>query len=267
MIPIAIGYEWLNSSSARGAESKAEEEKISRSLPGASGLGRIEPRNGVIRVAGPPRPAVVIQELHIEEGAEVKKGEIIAVLMGIEVLRAEHARLTAVLANAQHEVDRNQKLYRNKAISDSDWKSLQLARDVAQANLQRAEAELALSQVRAPMTGRVLEIHARAGERVGPDGIVELADTSVMYVVAEIYETDIGRVRLGQHAWIRSPALSRELEGEVERIGLKVGKKDVLSTDPVADADARVVEVKVRLLDPEAVAALTNLRVEVIFNP
>jgi HlyD family secretion protein len=88
-----------------------------------------------------------------------------------------------------------------------------------------------------------------------------------MYAVAEVYETDIGRVRSGQRAQIRSPALPHELAGTVERIGLKIGKKDVLSTDPVADADARVVEVHVRLAEPELAAALTNLRVEVVIEP
>ena len=66
---------------------------------------------------------------------------------------------------------------------------------------------------------------------------------------------------------MRSPAWPHELAGKVERIGLKVGKKDVLSTDPVADADARVVEVEIRLLEPESAAGLTNLRVEVLIGP
>jgi HlyD family secretion protein len=87
-----------------------------------------------------------------------------------------------------------------------------------------------------------------------------------MYAIAEVYETDIGRVRLNQRARIRSPAIAGELEGEVERVGLKIGKKDTLSTDPVADADARVVEVRIRLRDPEAAAGLTNLRVHVVFE-
>ena len=62
-------------------------------------------------------------------------------------------------------------------------------------------------------------------------------------------------------------ALPHEMGGKVERIGMMIGKKDVLSTDPVADADARVVEVDIRLDDPALVAALTNLRVEVVFEP
>jgi ABC exporter DevB family membrane fusion protein len=87
-----------------------------------------------------------------------------------------------------------------------------------------------------------------------------------MYAVAEVYEADIGRVRVGQQARVSSPALPRTLLGRVERIGLKIGRKDVLSTDPVADADARVVEVDILLDDPEPAAALTNLRVDVVIE-
>lgn len=240
---------------------------FAQELARVSALGRIEPLDGVFRVAGPPDLAVVIKTLTVKEGDRVKKGQILAVLAGIEVAEAEVARLRAELRNAQHELKRNKPLYERKTITATQWESLQLVQEVAAANLQKAQAKLELSRVRSPIDGQILEIHAKAGELVDSDGIVELGDTSAMYVVAEVYETDIGRVRLNQQARIRSPALARELTGKVEHIGLKIGKKDVLSTDPVADADARVVEVDIRLDEPEAVAALTNLRVEVIIEP
>ena len=230
-------------------------------------LGRIEPDRGVIRVAGPPRPAVVIEELFVEEGDFVKQGEVIAVLAGIGIQRADVARLEAELINAEKEVERNRKLFEDGVLSESQWRAISLVRDVSSAGLQKARAELDLSTVHSPINGQVLEIHAREGERVGEDGIVELGETSAMYAVAEVYETDIGRVRLGQKATVRSPALPTELTGRVERIGLKIGKKDVLSTDPVEDADARVVEVDIRLDEPDAAAALTNLRVDVLIEP
>lgn len=84
-----------------------------------------------------------------------------------------------------------------------------------------------------------------------------------MYAVAEVYENDIARVRAGQRARVSSPALPGVLLGRVERLGLKVDKNDVLSTDPVADVDARVIEVEILLDEPELVAALTNLRVDI----
>jgi HlyD family secretion protein len=236
-------------------------------LETVAALGRIEPGRGVIRVAGPPRPAVVIERLLVEEGDRVRKGQELAALAGIGVQRAEVARLRAELSSAERELERNRSLRSGSVLSDSDWQALELARDVARARLQGAEAELELSTVRSPIDGQVLDIHAREGERVGGDGIAEIGDTAAMYAVAEVYETDVRRLRAGQRAEIRSAALSRPLEGEVERVGLKIGKQDTLSTDPVADADARVVEVRVRIIEPETAAALTNARVEVVFEP
>jgi len=249
------------------ADESNKAPRSGQALKRVAALGRIEPNRGTIRLAGPPRPAVVIAQLKVQEGNHVKKNQVIAVLAGIDIQRAEVARLKAELANAKHELTRNEKLYKQKVLPETKWQTLQLTRDVAVANLKRAEAEQALSIVRSPITGRVLIVHSREGERVGLDGIVELGETATMYAVAEVYETDIGRVHLGQRATIRSKALPRDLGGKVERIGMMIGKKDVLSTDPVADADARVVEVDIRLDEPELVAALTNLRVEVLFEP
>ncbi len=262
----ALLFGWLispTSSNAANENSAASHQPLKR----VAALGRIEPNRGTIRLAGPPRPAVVIGQLMVKEGDHVVQAQVIAVLADIGIYRAEVARQKAELANAEHELTRNRKLYNNKILPESDWRALQLARDVATANLTRAEAEQELSTVRSPLTGQVIAVHSREGERVGLDGIVELGETAAMYAVAEVYETDIGRIRIGQRAQIRSMALPRELGGKVERIGMMIGKKDVLSTDPVADADARVVEVDIRLDEPALVAALTNLRVEVVFEP
>ena len=264
---------WHYGVSIRGAEAGATlPSRAVRSAPppglqAVAALGRIEPLHGVIRLAGPPRPAVVIGELRVEEGDTVAKGQVIALLTGIDLQRAEVARLRAELSNAERELERKRKLYRDGALSDSELEAAELGRDVARAGLLGAEADLELSIVRSPLDGQVLEIHAREGERVGVEGVAELGRTSAMVAVAEVYETDIGRVRVGQRARVTSPALPGVLAGEVERIGLKIGKKDVLSTDPVADADARVVEVEIRLARPELAAALTNLRVDVVIEP
>jgi len=84
-----------------------------------------------------------------------------------------------------------------------------------------------------------------------------------MYAVAEVYETDIGRVKVGQRATVRSPAFSPELAGVVERVGMKVGKLEARDLDPAARTDARIVEVHIRLDDSTRAAPLSNLQVEV----
>jgi ABC exporter DevB family membrane fusion protein len=138
----------------------------------------------------------------------------------------------------------------------------------ALSDIEKAKADLALSYVKAPRDGTILNVHTRPGELIADKGIVELANTERMYVTAQVYETDISRVRQGQSATIKSPGVTRELRGIVEEVGFKIGRKDVLGNDPVADVDARVVEVKIRLhpQDSQKVANLTNLQVNVIID-
>jgi HlyD family secretion protein len=230
-------------------------------------LGRLEPEDGVIRVSGPSDFAIVLRELRVDDGDAVERGQIIAILDSYAPRKAQVARVAAELENARAEHRRSAELGRDRIVSDSDIEQRQAQVRMLEAELERAKAEMELAIVRSPITGQVLEVHAREGERVGNEGIAEIGRTQAMYAVAEVYETDVGRVKLGQRATISSPALAQSVHGTVDRIGLKVGKKDVLDTDPAARTDARVVEVEIRLDDSQAVAGLTNLQVDVAIEP
>jgi HlyD family secretion protein len=150
-------------------------------------------------------------------------------------------------------------------IRPTDVKAAEAEVESAIATLKQAQADLVLAYVKSPITGHVLKIHTRAGEAVSKDGIVELGQTDQMYVVAEVYENDIGQINLGQRATITSGSYDGELHGTVVEKGWKIAKKDVLDTDPAADVDSRVVEVRIRLdpTDSQKVAGLTNLQVDV----
>ncbi len=133
----------------------------------------------------------------------------------------------------------------------------------AKATLAQAERDLEKAFVRAPSAGTVLDIHVRAGERPGSEGILDLGDTTQMTVEAEVYQTLIGRVAVGDPATISADALRLPLSGEVTAIGLEIGRQSITSDDPAANTDARVVDVIIAL-DAEASAAaarFTNLQV------
>jgi len=230
-------------------------------------LGRLEPKDGVMHIAGPSHPTVVIGKLLVDVNDRVTAGQTIAILDSYEASKADAAQLEAELANAQAEQQRYDRLFTEGIVSTSERDSWRTKVETLKAQLQHAKADLDLAVVRAPVSGRVLDVHAREGERVGPDGIAELAQTDAMYAIAEIYETDVLRLRVGQRATITSAALPHPVSGAVDRIGLKIGKKDVLSVDPAAKTDARVVEVRIRLDDPTEVAGLTNLEVDVAITP
>lgn len=139
------------------------------------------------------------------------------------------------------------------------------AADVAPAELMLGVARevQARAEIRAPITGRVLRVATRPGGQLSAAPILELGDTGAMYAVAEVYETDVARVRPGAQATVRSPALAGPLSGRVEQVGLIIHKNDVLRLDPRASKDTRVIEVRIRLDDAAAAAAYNWLEVEV----
>jgi HlyD family secretion protein len=177
-----------------------------------------------------------------------------------QTLKYEQARESLRQSRAQ--------LAAMKAIRAVDIKVAEAELSQAEAALAVARAEQQATEVRSPISGRVLRIHVRPGERVGDQGIVEVGNIDVMHAVAEVYEKDVSAVQVGQEARVRVPSLGAEVAGQVVHKDLVVGRKAVFNNDPVADTDARVVEVRIRL-DPEAstkVAGLSNARAEVLIN-
>ncbi|MBD2210690.1 biotin/lipoyl-binding protein [Nostoc linckia FACHB-104] len=175
------------------------------------------------------------------------------------------------VATLQRQIDEERaKLNRLIEVRPTDVQMAQAQVSNAIAMVRKAEAELKLSYVRAPIDGEILKVHTKSGEAITQMGIAELGQTDQMFVIAEVSEDSIGRVRLGQTATISSDngAFAGELKGTVAEIGRKIGKKDVLNTDPAADVDARVVEVKIAISpeDSTKVAALTNAKVVVEIN-
>jgi HlyD family secretion protein len=134
----------------------------------------------------------------------------------------------------------------------------------AEAILERARADLDAKSVKSYTKGKVLKINTRAGESISNDGILEIGDTETMFVVAEVFEADINRIKTGQKAEITVRTNGEKYDGEVVQVGSLIKKRDVLDSDPVADVDARVVEVKIKLggKDSVSLASLTNLRVD-----
>jgi HlyD family secretion protein len=126
-----------------------------------------------------------------------------------------------------------------------------------------SEVELENSVVRAPSNGQIIEIVANPGETVMGRVILRMGDVRQMYVMAEVYETDVARVRVGQAVQVTSPSLSKTQSGVVERIGTSVFKRQVRSIDPQEDADARVIQIRARLAESEEASHFVGLQVEV----
>ncbi|WP_392480511.1 HlyD family efflux transporter periplasmic adaptor subunit [Nostoc sp. C110] len=153
-------------------------------------------------------------------------------------------------------------------VRPTDIANAQAEVDSAQATVAKIRAQLDQAYVRAPEAGQILKIHTRAGETVSSDGIVELGRTDQMYAVAEVYQSDINKVRSGQRVKVISDSIPEELQGTVHWTGMQVQRQNLVNSDPSSNIDARVVEVHVQLdrASSAKAAKFTNLQVKAVIE-
>ena len=257
-------------------------------LEAVSALGRLEPAGDVRKLAAPvtdfgasPR----LTELFVQEGQPVQAGQVLATFDNRPTLLAQENLLLTRIASLKTQLDlldretsryrqlTNRGVFAIGALEEREIKVVDLRGTLqqAKAELRKVRTDLAKSQLLSPIDGLVLRINTHPGERPGEAGILEIGANDRMEAVAEVYESDIGRVRVGQSVTLTSEngGFQGSLEAKVLRISPQVRQRQLLSTDPTGDADARVVEVRLSLSPAEIqrVRQLAGLKIIARFTP
>ena len=292
-VVVAVGFAVLqrrpqSRPTASGAATSASRPAAAPALEAVSALGRLEPAGNVRKLAAPvtdfgasPR----LTALYVQEGQRVRAGQVLASFDNRATLLAQENLLLTRMTSLKQQLDlldRETSRYRQLtsrgaiaigALEAREIKVVDLRGDLqeAKAELRKVRTDLAKSQLRSPMDGLVLRINTHPGERPGEAGILEIGASDQMEAVAEVYESDIGRVRLGQIVILTSEngGFLGSMEAKVLRISPQVRQRQLLSTDPTGDADARVVEVRLALSPAEIqrVRQLAGLKIIARFTP
>jgi HlyD family secretion protein len=159
-----------------------------------------------------------------------------------------------------------------RALAQVPFESLKASRQAAAQRLEDAA-------MKAPVSGRVVNVLARPGDTLTNQPVLQIADTEQMTVVAEVYETDVARLR----EWLQRGPVPVEVDARVLGVTAQplrgtvtpgavapmIARGTVFALGPREDADRRVVEVEVRL-DPASSAAVRDfigLQVRTRFLP
>jgi HlyD family secretion protein len=212
-----------------------------------------------------------LQEKKLAVAAQLDKLKT-ELLTAREAVNQRQAELNQTIQTLTAQIGQERaKLAELREVRPSDVRLAQAQLEKAQIAVEQSQAALRDSQVRVPVAGQILKINTRIGEQVNiSQGIVELAQTDKMYVMTEIAEIDINKIRTGQPALITSEynSFAGELRGTVSQIGLQVGRKqtqEVGGNNPTTDKESRVIAVKIEIAptDSPKVAKLTNMQVRV----
>ena len=267
---------WITRRPAPDAPLAAAAPKV-RAPEAVAALGQLKPAGEVRRLAAPvsgfggtPR----ILALLVNEGDQIRKGQPLAIFDSRPQIEAEIAEVDAQIQSAAIEVELQQREVSRYAAAAKVGAAAMVAYEEKQDELRRfqregvelvakrrsLETDLAESELLSPINGTVLKIHSRVGERPSSDGVMEVGASQSMEALVEVYESDINRISIGQPVTLTSEngGFQGTLEGRVERITAQVRQRQVLSTDPTGDADARIIEVDV-VLSPESAQRVTQL--------
>ena len=272
--------------STKVAVEKAGEHTITETVTAS---GKIYPETEV-KIA--PEVSGEIIELHFEEGDSVNKGDLLVKInpaiynsmvnqaqASVEQSRAGAMNAKQMMAQAESQYDlasatynRNQKLYKDKVISQLEYEQAEQAYKGAKAAFDAAKAstsggkyavvgaEAGLSQSRenllkttiiAPRSGVISQLNVKKGERVvgtaqmAGTEMLTIADMSRIEVRVDVSETDISKVKIGDTTIIDADAYrNRKFTGIVSKIGVsssKSGTSVAASTDQVTNYTVHIL--------------------------
>lgn len=190
-----------------------------------------------------------ILEVRAKVGDRVEAGQTLATFDNIEAgelvaqelsARADLERMKAQLIPASRQAGRSRRLADIGAGAEKDYESSKAEEDEIEANIRSQQAAIGgihqklrrfgvpddkvggplLTSLKAPLSGVVIKAQASPGDVVDAGRpVFTVANLSHVWVQAEVYEKDLGRVRVGQSALITVDTYSNHsFEGRVAYI-------------------------------------------------
>ncbi len=179
-----------------------------------------------------------VRERYVEEGDHVERGDLLVRLQDDEQ-RSALAKAESLLDQARREFERQQRLRERDLTSDKALNDARSSFEQRQLELEDAQRELGYTQVRAPISGTVVERFVNVGDQVSlGTQLCQIIDFTSLIAYVYVPEKDLIRLEVGQPVRLRVPALGdQSYECSVKRIS------------PIVDARSGTIKVTIDVGD------------------
>ena len=195
-----------------------------------------------------PQISGIIQTLYVEEGDNVKTGDLLAkvkVVPNEQSLNSAKGRLAntkILMENAKIEFNRNKGLFEKEIISQQDFQNAELNYSRAKQDVANADSDLQIiklgsaggsatanTNIRATVSGTVLEMPIKEGDQVVESNtfnngttIAIIADLSKMIFEGKVDEAEVGKLKIGMPLSVNLGAIQdKEFEARLKFIAPK----------------------------------------------
>ena len=277
LVAAGVAYYFKRKADALVVTVSTEKAVVKTIIQIVTATGKVQPE---VEVKIAPEVSGEITSLDFREGAVVKKGDRLLTIKpdlyqaqveqqeaNLVAAKAMALQSKAQLLKAQDDLKRNEDLFAKKLLSDSDITAARIALEVAQSNVDNAQAQIrrtdgSLNQARdqlaktsifSPIDGKISSLSTEVGERVAGTGsyggaeVMRVADLANMEVRVNINENDIVNVKLGDKAQVSIDAFpERKFDAEVKEIGSAAKVTGQNTQDEVTN-----FLVKIRIVDKD----------------
>ena len=212
--------------------------------------GSIAPdENKIVKVF--PMVSGVVEDVHVQLGDVVSKGQTLAIMRSAEMAgyNKDYISAAADLRSAKRAYESEQEMYKSGLASQKDMEDAQSDYEKAQAESKRVAAVMQINigggggyEIKAPISGFVIEKNVNNSTEVRADNsenLFTIADLSSVYVLINVYESDISSVKVGDNVKITTLSYpDKVFNGKVDKI------------DNMLDPDTKVIHARVKIDNP-----------------
>jgi membrane fusion protein, multidrug efflux system len=172
--------------------------------------------------------------LHVDEGASVKKGQVLAQLESDD-LKSILEQLRANERLAGHDFERQTELFKRRVTSEAALDKAKATLESSKAAVKKAQTDIDLMSLTAPADGLILKRDGEIGQLIpSSQTIFWMSCCAPLRISVEVNEEDIVQVKAGQEVLIRADAFADQ-----------IFKGKVQSMTPKGDPIARTYRVRV----------------------
>ena len=163
-----------------------------------------------------------IISMNLDEGDYIKRGSVVAKI-DVESINKQIDELNTSLELASDIFQRQERLWNQEIGSEIQFLQAKNNKERLEKSIESVKFQLTKANVYAPLSGFIDQVFLKNGELAGPGApIVQIINTNVVKVVANVPESLLGKVKKGQLVTIDFPALEDTKQGKVTLIGRSI---------------------------------------------
>ena len=160
-----------------------------------------------------------VLQIFVREGQQVKKGTVL-VQLDDSNLKNNMAELNTEIILAKTTYDRQKRLWEQKIGSEMQYLQTKTQYESLENNVNTLKDQANKMKIIAPFSGVVDEIFSKKGELTNPQTqVVRLVNLDEVYIEADVTETYLPYIKIGNETLVRFPSINIEIVSTVAQVG------------------------------------------------